>query len=92
MLYQHPSVEQAEVIGVPDERLGEEVCAWVKPLAGTAASADELRDFCKTKLAYCKVPRYVIFTDDFPTTVSGKVQKFKLRELASDRLESDESR
>ena len=92
VLYQHPSVEQAEVIGVPDERLGEEVCAWVKPLAGTAASADELRDFCKTKLAYCKVPRYVIFTDDFPTTVSGKVQKFKLRELASDRLESDESR
>lgn len=91
VLYRHPSVEQVEVIGVPDARLGEEVCAWVKVVTDAEASADELREFCRSNLAHFKVPRYVIFTDDFPTTVSGKVQKFKLRDLAAERL-SDDSR
>ena len=92
VLYQHPSVEQVEVIGVPDARLGEEVCAWVKVVTDAEASADDLRDFCRSRLAHFKVPRYVVFTDDFPTTVSGKVQKFKLREQVAERLATEAAR
>jgi fatty-acyl-CoA synthase len=86
VLYQHPDVEAAEVIGVPDDRFGEELCACVKLHAGSAASAADLRRLCAGELAHFKVPRYVMFVEQFPTTVTGKVQKFVLRDIAVERL------
>jgi fatty-acyl-CoA synthase len=81
-LYGHPDIEDVQVIGVPDLKYGEELCAWVKVRAGGALTADQVREFCVGKIAYYKVPRYVRFTDDFPMTVTGKVQKFKMRETS----------
>jgi fatty-acyl-CoA synthase len=69
------------VIGVPDERYGEEVCAWVVLREGAELDEDELKEFCRGKIARFKIPRYVRFVDAFPMTVTGKVQKFKMREL-----------
>ena len=68
------------VFGVPDPKYGEELCAWIQPHHGKAADAEEIRAFCKASLAHYKVPRYVKFVSEFPTTVSGKIQKFKMRE------------
>jgi fatty-acyl-CoA synthase len=81
-LYGHPAVGDVQVIGVPDERLGEELMAWVIRKRGAELDADELREFCLGKFAHYKVPRYVKFVDEFPMTVTGKVQKFKMREQA----------
>jgi fatty-acyl-CoA synthase len=75
-----------QVIGVPDERYGEELCAWVQLREGAEPDEDALRDFCRGKLAHYKVPRYVIFVDEFPMTVTGKVQKFLMREESVRRL------
>ncbi len=86
VLYEHPAIEQAEVVGVPDDRFGEELCACLRLHEGAAASAEELRAFCAERLAHFKVPRYIMFVDSFPTTVSGKVQKFVLRDIAVERL------
>ncbi|MCW3012042.1 MAG: AMP-binding protein [Solirubrobacterales bacterium] len=85
-LYGHPCVADVQVIGVPDERYGEELCAWVRLRDGAAATDDELREFCRGKLAHFKIPRYVLFVDDFPMTVTGKIQKFKMREDSIERL------
>jgi len=82
-LYQHPKIEQAEVIGVPDEKYGEQVCAWIKLREGETASEDEIKDFCKGKIAHFKIPYYVKFVDEFPMTVTGKVQKYVMREMMS---------
>jgi fatty-acyl-CoA synthase len=71
---------------VPDERYGEELCAWVIARPGADLDEDAVRDFCRGRLARFKVPRYVIFTDEFPMTVTGKVQKFKMREASIKRL------
>ena len=79
-LYTHPAVADVQVIGVPDERYGEELMAWVKLHAGASATEDELREFCRGKIAHFKIPRYVKFVDDFPMTVTGKVQKYLMRE------------
>ncbi len=79
-LYRHPAVEQVEVIGVPDERYGEELCAWIKLREGETTSAEELRQFCEGRIAHFKIPRYIRFVDAFPMTVTGKVQKFVMRE------------
>jgi fatty-acyl-CoA synthase len=79
-LYGHPAVGDVQVIGVPDERLGEELMAWVIRKRGAELDTDELREFCRGKIAHYKVPRYVKFVDEFPMTVTGKVQKFKMRE------------
>jgi fatty-acyl-CoA synthase len=81
-LYSHPAVEDVAVVGVPDERYGEELCAWIVPKAGAAVDADAVRAFCAGKIAHFKVPRHVLFTDALPMTVTGKVQKYKLREQA----------
>ena len=81
-LYTHPDVVDAQVIGVPDIKYGEELMAWVRLREGAAVTEDELRDFCRGRIAHFKVPRYVRFTDEFPMTVTGKVQKFKMREMA----------
>ncbi len=81
-LYTHPGVEDAQVIGVPSEVYGEEVMAWVKPKEDAALSADALAAFCKGQIATFKIPRYWKFVDTFPMTVTGKVQKYRMRELA----------
>ena len=81
-LYTHPSVSDVQVIGVPDLKYGEEIMAWVKLRSGTQVSGDELRDFCRGKIASYKIPRYWKFVDAFPMTVTGKVQKFKMREAS----------
>jgi fatty-acyl-CoA synthase len=79
-LFTHPSIAQAAVFGVPDAKYGEEICAWVQLHHDASATEDDVRAFCKKSLAHYKVPRYVKFTSEFPTTVSGKIQKFKMRE------------
>jgi fatty-acyl-CoA synthase len=79
-LYSHPKVMDVQVIGVPDERYGEELCAWVRLRDGEQATEDEIREFCRASLAHYKVPRYVRFVDEFPTTVTGKVRKVEMRE------------
>jgi fatty-acyl-CoA synthase len=71
---------------VPDPKYGEELCAWIKLKAGQSATEDQLRDFCRAKLAHYKVPRYVRFVDSFPQTVTGKIQKFKIREVMKEEL------
>ena len=81
-LYTHPQIDDVQVIGVPDERFGEEVMAWVRLKPDADATAESIRDFCRGKIAHYKVPRYVKFTDEFPMTVTGKIQKFIMRELA----------
>jgi len=86
-LYTHPKIEQVEVIGVPDKKYGEEVCAWVKLQAGESASEQEIRDFCRDKIAHFKIPRYIHFVEDFPMTVTGKVQKYIMRERMAKELE-----
>jgi fatty-acyl-CoA synthase len=85
-LYALEGVADVQVIGVPDDRYGEELCAWVIARPGADLDEDAVRDFCRGRLAHFKVPRYVIFTDEFPMTVTGKVQKFKMREASIDRL------
>jgi fatty-acyl-CoA synthase len=85
-LYEHPAVMEVQVVGVPDRRLGEEVLAWVKLKAGHQVAEEELREFCRQALAHFKSPRYWKFVDSFPTTVTGKIQKFKIRELAIEEL------
>ena len=88
-LYGHPKIRDVQVIGVPDPKFGEEVMAWVILKEGQVALENELRDFCKEKIAHFKVPRYWRFTDSFPMTVSGKIQKYKMREIAKQELGLD---
>ena len=79
-LYRHPKIQDVQVIGVPDDRYGEEICAWVKLRPGVTSSEEEIRAFCRDQIAHYKVPRYVKFVDEFPMTVTGKIQKFIMRE------------
>jgi fatty-acyl-CoA synthase len=79
-IFKHPKVQAVSCFGVPDARYGEEICAWVQIRPGTAATAEEVREFCKGEIAHYKVPRYVVFVDDFPMTVTGKIQKFIMRD------------
>ncbi|MHB1596587.1 MAG: AMP-binding protein [Streptosporangiaceae bacterium] len=81
-LYSHPAIEDVQVVGVPDVKYGEELCAWVKLRPGETLSEQDVRDYCRGKIAHYKVPRYVRFSTDFPMTVTGKVQKFKMRETS----------
>jgi len=80
-LFRHPKIQDVQVIGVPDEKYGEEVCACIVLRSGQQATADEIRDFCRGEIAHFQVPRYVRFVESFPMTVTGKVQKFMLRQL-----------
>ena len=81
-LYGHPAVADVQVVGVPDARYGEELVAWVALREGAVADEEDIRAFCRGQIAHFKVPRYVRFTDAFPMTVTGKIQKYKLREAA----------
>ncbi len=82
LLYSHPKVSEAQVIGVPDFKYGEEVCAWVRLREGQCATEDEIREFCRGQIATYKIPRYVRFATEFPTTVTGKIQKFRMRAIS----------
>jgi fatty-acyl-CoA synthase len=88
-LYTNPKVAEVNVVGIPDERLGEIVVAWIRLNAGATATEKEIRDFCAGQIAYFKIPEHVRFVDSFPTTVTGKIQKFKIRqaEIAERGLE-----
>jgi fatty-acyl-CoA synthase len=85
-LYSHPAVADVQVVGVPDERYGEEIMAWVIAREGATVDEDELREYCRGKIAHYKIPRYVATCSDFPMTVTGKIQKHKLRAQAIDKL------
>ncbi len=87
VLFQHPAIAGAQVFGVPDKKMGEEVAAWISLREGAEApSEDELRSFCRERLAHFKVPRYWKVVSEFPMTVTGKVQKFRMRDLAVEEL------
>ena len=85
-LYTHPKISAVQVIGVPSRKYGEEVMAWVKLKTGEVATAKELQEYCRGKIAYFKIPAYFKFTDEFPMTVTGKVQKYKMQELSIKEL------
>ncbi|AMX83710.1 AMP-binding protein [Geobacillus subterraneus] len=85
-LYKHPKILDVQVVGVPDETYGEEVMAWIILKDGETATAEEIREFCRGNISRHKIPRYIEFTDSYPMTASGKIQKFKLREMAKQRL------
>jgi len=90
-LFEHPKIAQAAVFGIPDERLGEEIMAWVQPHEGETLDEGIVRAHCAANLAHFKVPRYVWIVDDFPTTVTGKLQKFRMREIVEERLRAEAS-
>ncbi len=79
-IYRHPAVLDVQVVGVPDEKYGEELCAWIILREGRTLGEQDVRDFCKGQIAHYKVPRYIRFVDGFPMTVTGKIQKFQIRE------------
>lgn len=85
-LHGHPEIRDVQVVGVPDPRTGEEVCAWVQLAPGSSLDAEGLREWCRGRLAQYKIPRYVRVTDDFPMTVTGKVQKFRMKEISAAEL------
>jgi fatty-acyl-CoA synthase len=91
-LFRHPKVEAVQVVGVPDVRYGEELCAWVKLKPGISATPEDIQDFCKGQIAHYKIPRYIKFVDAFPMTVTGKVQKFMMREQMVKELGLSEQR
>jgi fatty-acyl-CoA synthase len=85
-LFTHPAIKDVAVVGIPDPRLVEEVAAWIVLKEGASANEDEIKGYCKQKLAHYKVPRHVRFVEQFPQTVTGKIQKFKIRELMIEEL------
>ncbi|MCK6407945.1 MAG: AMP-binding protein [Thauera sp.] len=91
-LYAHPKVLDVQVVGIPDEKFGEELCAWIIVREGERLSEDELRDYCKGQIAHYKIPRYIRFVDSFPMTVTGKIQKFLIRQRMKEELGLDETK
>lgn len=91
-LYRHPQVQDVQVVGVPDQKYGEELCAWIIAKPGTQPTEDDIRAFCKGQIAHYKVPRYIRFVTSFPMTVTGKIQKFKIRDEMKDQLGLEEQK
>lgn len=85
-LFTHPKIEAAQVVGLPDQKYGEELCAWIKLRSGETMSENEVREYCMGKIAHFKIPRHICFVPDFPMTVTGKVQKFLIRKSMMERL------
>ncbi|MDY0376302.1 MAG: AMP-binding protein [Desulfobacterium sp.] len=85
-LYTHPKVKDVQVVGVPSEKYGEEVAAFIQVKPGDTATAEEIKGFCKDQISYHKIPKYIFFVDEYPTTASGKIQKYKLRDTAAEKL------
>ncbi|MCL1597787.1 MAG: AMP-binding protein, partial [Actinomycetia bacterium] len=81
-LYTHPGVADAQVIGVPDERYGEEIMAWIQLAPGAEATEEEIKEFCRGQIAHFKIPRYVKFVNEFPMTVTGKIRKVEMRDTS----------
>jgi fatty-acyl-CoA synthase len=91
-LYRHPKIQAVQVFGVPDLKYGEEVCAWIQLKPGMAATEPEIREFCACGIAQHKIPRYLKFVSEFPLTVTGKAQKFIMREQMCSELGSSVER
>ncbi|WP_434514311.1 AMP-binding protein [Dechloromonas sp. ARDL1] len=91
-LYRHPKIQDVQVVGVPDPKYGEELCAWIILKAGQSCSEQEIRDFCQGQIAHYKVPRYLRFVESFPMTITGKIQKFMIRQAMKDELKLEEAR
>jgi len=85
-LFRHPKIQDVQIFGVADTRYGEELCAWIRVRSGDTLTADEVRAFCEGQIAHNKIPRYVEFVDEFPMTVTGKIQKFQMRDAVEKRL------
>jgi fatty-acyl-CoA synthase len=86
-LYTHPKIKEVQVFGVPDAKMGEEVCAWIQVEAGEALTADEVKSFCQGQITHFKIPKHIRFVDEYPMTVTGKIQKFKMSEQMAEELE-----
>ena len=85
-LYTHPKIKDVQIVGVPNEKYGEEVAAFIQVKAGEKIQETEISEFCNDQISYYKIPKYVFFINDYPTTASGKIQKYKLRDLATNEL------
>ena len=91
-LYRHPAVSDVQVVGVPDRKYGEELCAWIILKAGQTATPEEIRAFCKDNISHYKIPRHVRFVETFPMTITGKIQKFVMRETMMKELQRAENK
>jgi fatty-acyl-CoA synthase len=89
-LFTHPSIREVQCFGIPDRRFGEQLAAWVRLKEGSSLSEDEVVEFCRGKISHFKIPRYVRVVGEFPMTVTGKVQKYKMREAMCEELQLDE--
>lgn len=89
-LYRHPKIQDVQVVGIPDSKYGEELCAWIILKPGQSGTEQEIRDFCQGQIAHYKVPRYLRFVDNFPMTITGKIQKFMIRQVMKDELKLQE--
>jgi fatty-acyl-CoA synthase len=86
-LYSHPKIKEVQVFGVPDAKMGEEVCAWIQAETGQSLTADEVKSFCQGQITHFKIPKHIRFVDEYPMTVTGKIQKFKMSEQMAEELE-----
>jgi fatty-acyl-CoA synthase len=85
-LYRHPKIQDVQVVGLPDPKYGEELCAWIIAKSGQTITEDEVRAFCQGQIAHYKIPRYISVVAQFPMTASGKIQKFRIREMTAEQL------
>lgn len=86
-LYHHPDIVEVQVFGIPSDKFGEETCAWIQLKAGVELDSDAVKEHCKGKIAHYKIPRYIRFVEEFPMTVTGKIQKFVMRDKMIEDLD-----
>jgi fatty-acyl-CoA synthase len=87
-LYTHPAINEVQVFGIPDPRMGEEVCAWIQLEEGKSMTEEEVKAYCKGQITHFKIPKHIRFVDEFPMTVTGKIQKFRMSEMMVEELAS----